>query len=151
MAQANTNVNQALYPNRQASLVEVVDVTANDIDKDITVTAGKIWQILSVFCNYQPNNQAGNRLLRLLLKDASANIIGISTASAVAIADADEDFHWVPGTGFVTHETVATEHWMPLPGPRFWPAGYVATIGAVSGGDAGDDSLVRLLVLEYDD
>jgi hypothetical protein len=44
----------------------------------------------------------------------------------------------------------ATEHFMPLPGGRFWPSGYVATIGAVAGGHAADDSLVRLLVIEHD-
>ena len=149
MAQVNTYTNQGFYPNRQAAFREIVDAAANDIDKDITVPAGKVWEVLHVFCNYQPNNQAGNRLVRLLLKTGGGNNVGISTASAVVVADGDEDFHWQFG-GFVPHETTATEHWMPLPGPRFWPAGYVATIGAVSGGDAGDDSLVRLLVLEHD-
>jgi len=146
MAQAYTRLNQTLNPHRAGEFVQVYETTANLAAKTITVPANKVWQILHVFESYAADANAANRTITLTVGDGT-NTIGYSSAANVQIANATEYYQWVLGAT-VPVETTATEHFIPFPGPEYLPAGYTLNFDATND-QVGDDSIIRIEVLEY--
>jgi len=147
MAQASGTPTASYYPNRSGAFRQIADTAANDPDKTITVTSGKVWEILHVFQSYAASSDTANRTVTLTVGDGT-NTIGVSNAVNVQVADATESYHWIPGTT-VPVETIATQHFLPWPGPRFLPAGYTIDLDATNA-EAADDTELRVEVIEYD-
>ena len=148
MAQSTTNLNNWLRPNRSGQFVQIDDAAANDSDKTITVTAGKVWHVLYAFASLASTATVGNRQIQMDVGDGT-NVIGQSSALNVQVASLTENYHWRPDRNTAT-EDVATEHYMPLPSD-WLPAGYTMRFYDSAAIDAAaDDLTVRIIALEYD-
>ena len=149
MAQTQTAPFGYFYPNRRGARRTILDEALNDPDKTITVPAGKSWQVLSVLLEYTADANAGNRQIELQVLDADSNLLGISDASAVQTASSTEYYHFLPGLSTPV-ETFATEHYLPYPGPQMLFAGDQLVFDDTADVAAGDDTAVRIAVLEFE-
>lgn len=150
MAQVETDSNLFLRPSGdRAQLIEVADTAANDSDKTLTVTTGKVWHVLHLYAKLVTTATVGNRQIVLIVSDATGTELYRNSAVAVQTASATEYYYW--GWPIQTPaETVATFHHLPFPF-TYLPGGSTIRVDDSADVDAAaDDLTLNMLVLEYE-
>lgn len=138
MAQVNTYTNIKKIPNRAAQLVVAVDSAANDSDKTITVPAGEVWELLSVYAKLATSADVGDRQIVAVVKPDGTNEGGRFQAADVQAASTTNYYQW--GISGDSLETIATLHTLPF-APRYLPAGATIQIVDSAGIAAAADDL----------
>jgi len=148
MAQTNTRTNTYKKPDQPGELLLVQDLAANDSDKTLTVPAGKVWELESVYVELTTSADAGNRQMVLQVLDGTADVVAQANAVAVQTASGTEYYHWGAYWGTAT-ETPATFHYIPLP-IRVLPPGWaVKVLDSAAVAATADDMLVHMVVYEH--
>jgi hypothetical protein len=75
----------------------VADATANDSDKTFTVPADTIWYVLSIYVQYASTATVGNRVLTILVTDASDNPFIRYVTGANQAASLTRHYVFAPG------------------------------------------------------
>lgn len=148
MAQAETNTNAWIIPNRKRQIVQVYDAAENDSDKTLTVPAGVIWDVHAILATLATSADAGNRQMTIVVGDGT-NTLSTHNAAAVQTASGTEYYAFAPQYEAAT-ETVATFHHIPLV-PSLLPPGYTVRIyDSAAVAAAADDLTIRMVVTEYE-
>ena len=123
------------------------DITANDSDKTITVTALRIWQPLTIQVSLISTAVVGNRQMTVLFTDAADNVIARAHAGLVQAASLTYSYTF--GLNLSTDfALIGTQANVSLP-LCVLPAGYKIRVYDSAAIDAAaDDMTVRLMVLE---
>ena len=126
----------------------VADATANDSDKTLTVPAGTVYEVESLYVRLVSTATVGNRQLTILVTDADDNILLRYLAGGTQAASITMDYNFAPGhpneTGNATNNGAQVRSFMQ--GLRL-PAGYKIRVYDSAAVDAAaDDLTIRLLV-----
>lgn len=136
------------HPARQAGTINFDrDATLNDQDKTVTFGGRGVYQLLWIEVEYISDVNAANRQIQVDLGDGT-NVVFTALAAAVQIASQTETYRFLPGLGEAV-ETVAGEHYCPLPQSPVLPGGGTVRVYASSGGQAADDMTVTVAYIEY--
>lgn len=136
-----------------------VDVTLNDSDKTVTVPVGKTWRVLSIHGQLIASGNAGNRVLTVVISNATPTAIfpRASTAAVAAtqiggirlyacLAPSTTVFQRYENTDYVTVAYSA-----PLPSEFYLEAGSTIRVYDQAAIDAAaDDLAVFIHYIEYD-
>ena len=123
------------------------DATANDSDKTFTVPAATNWEIMTIYVTLVSTSDVGNRQMRVIITDASDNVLVDVRASTVQAASVTRYYQFAPGiqdfAAFRDTDLLATV----LPYGIVLPAGYkVRVYDKAAIAAAADDMTVRMLV-----
>lgn len=136
-----------LYTFAHRTLTVAVDNTLDDIDKTVTVPAGRIWWVHSITVTLITSATVGDRLIRFdtLTSDASAGIRG--AAGAVLAASTRGFYSFFPGapldTAFIDRTISA-----PIPTRMLLIAADIIRVREINAVDAGSDDMLTRIVYD---
>lgn len=139
-------VNLPLPPNIRT----VLELSANDSSKTLTVPDGKQWKILYGAINFTTSATVGNRRIRLLVSDSGANELWIKSALNVQTASLTERYSFQPG-GVESTEDNTGEHIVAIPTEFYLSEGFTMLFSDVGAVDAAADDMLLSLVVEETD
>ena len=149
MSQTESITNEYLGPRARGHIRLVQEAVANDSDKTLTVTTGKVWEILHIYASLVTSADVGNRQIQLIAADDSANEIYRMNAADVQAANTTNYYHFSPRIAAAA-ETIATFHTIPLL-TTILPGGYTLRIyDSAAIAAAADDLTINMLVIEYE-
>ncbi len=138
-------VNMAHALNWTPTLIS--EVTVNDSDKSIAVTASRHWEIQFIWVDFTTTGDAGTRQIVVELQDGSSNVLMIMAAGVTQGISVTRKYLFssdVPDlVAFRDTDTLTT----PIPSGIILPAGFVIRIydRAVIQ-VAADDMVIRMMV-----
>lgn len=127
------------------------DVVVNDSDKTFTVTAAKIWKILSIHVQLITTATVTNRQMTIEIQDASTNILAVIKAGVDQAPSLTYEYSFAPGLPDLVAVRDTTFVMTPLPNGMIILPSYVVRIYDSAAVDAAaDDMTMRMLVDERD-
>ncbi|MFQ5852978.1 MAG: hypothetical protein ACE5JU_20650 [Candidatus Binatia bacterium] len=127
----------------------VEDEAANDSDKALTVPAGKLWKVMSIYVELATTATTGNRTMLLEIRDSADDIVYRINIRDVIAASATKYLLFAPSSVWL--DDYGGTQTAPLPNPCIIPAGYDIHIYDSAAIDAAaDDMEVHMLVQEVD-
>lgn len=122
--------------------------TANDSDKTFTVTAGKVWEIQSIWVELATTADVGNRQMSVAILDSADDVLARVEAGAVQAASVTRNYLFAPGVVDLTsmrntaYLTTPIPQWVLAPGMkiRVWDSAAIAA--------GADDMVVQVLVVQ---
>ena len=149
MAQVNGISNEYLGPRSRGHLVTVTDSAANDSNKTLTVTTGKVWEVAYINATLVTTATVGNRQIQMIVKDPDAVEIYRMNAVDVQAASTTNYYHFSPRIAAAA-ETVATFHTIPILTVLLLPGSTIRIYDSAAVAAAADDMTIAGLVLEYE-
>jgi len=122
------------------------ETTGND--KVISVPAGRRWQILWIFCNFQTTATVGNRLLLLEIRDRNNDVRYKERAPNTQSESDNLDYVFAPG---YVRGTTTGQYMACLPCLTVLGHGWDIRIRDAYNVDANDTLKVYVVVLEDED
>lgn len=141
------DVQRKVYPGEIKTLI---DEALDDSDKEFTVPAGKIWEILSVYVKLISTATVGNRRIVILLRDAANKVLSGCAAGATQAASLTYEYFFgatLPAQAAVVNNMLLA----PLPFGLQLTAGKkvrVYDVAAIAA--AADDMTVNMVYAERD-
>ena len=127
--------------------VVTADVTADDSDKTIAVTASKVWQLLSIQVSLATTAAVGDRQMTVDVTDASDNLLARMRAGVTQAASLTYTYTF--GVGLSDQPAVLSLHLTTPLLPLILPAGYkIRVYDSAAIAAAADDMTVRVTVME---
>ena len=123
--------------------------TADDSDKEFTVTAGKEWHVMWVWVEFTSGSVAGTRQLELQLKDGSDDVIMQLQPGATQAASLTRNYLFAPGMADLVSFRDTSYLMTPIPPTLILPASYDIRVwdnNAIAA--AEDDMILQMMVLE---
>lgn len=115
----------------------------------ITVPAGKIWQVLSIYVELTTTGTAGNRLVEIILQDNLGNTVGMIRTGVTQAASLTYRYMFAPGLADLTAVRDTTYVMTPIPPTWIIPAAFSILIRDNNGiATAADDFVVRVMYAE---
>lgn len=124
------------------------DETADDSDKKLTVPAGKVWDLLSVWVELTSTASVGNRQMALEIQDTADDVVMTIAAGIVQTASLTRNYLFGPGLPDLTSFRAGDLLMTPIP-KILLPAGFDIRIADTAAIDAAaDDMIVQAMVAE---
>lgn len=136
-------------------------VSTNDNDYSITVPAGKQWEVLRIFIEYQPSADVGNRAVDITISDGTNTIWGGAESATIAATTAKGLVHGcgqhIPTTAMTGRKLSSDAqmgwyYWCLWGSVPMWLGpGYVIRVwDSLNLAPAADDMLIMVEYVEYD-
>ena len=126
-----------------------VDETADDSDKEFTVTVGKEWHLMWLWVEFTSGSVAGNRQIEVQLKDNADDVIMQLQSGVTQATGLTYNYLFAPGCADLTALRDTTYLTTPIPPTIIFPASYDIRVwdnNAVAA--AEDDMTLQMMVLE---
>jgi len=130
------------------NIIQLSDVTANQISKTFTVPNGKQWRILYGKVSLVTTATVGTRRISIRFLDVGSNIIYFLQTNNTQAASLTEQYTF--GTFGDIGEVASARHTLPLPVHAILPSGFAFQIIEPNGVDTSDDMEVFFMVEETD-
>ena len=124
--------------------VVTIDAALNDSDKAVAVPASTRWALDAVMVELITTATAGNRQIRLQIRDGSANVLYEVTAPAVQAASLTVDYAFAPGLPRVAQIADDLQS-APLPSVVLEATYDVRVFDSAAIAVAADDLTIRVL------
>jgi len=121
------------------------DETLNDSNKIITVSAGELWEILSIYIKLETTSTSGNRQIGLYFFDDSSLDIAVIVTGATQAASLTKHYTFFPGAPNLTAFVSNNKLYNPIP-RLILPPGYQIKVFEFEEIDpSADDMYIRIL------
>ncbi len=134
-------------------LLEDID-TLNDIDKEYTVTAGKIWFITGIQIRFETTATSGNRVLLFEVRGVATGNTVMTFQAALGTpqpASKQYEYYYIPGGGAretaVSGGHIDSIH-IPIPTPFVLGPNLKLRAREIKGIDANDDIKIQIYGME---
>lgn len=124
------------------------DATANDSDKEFTVTASQVWEIKSIWVAFTSTATVGNRQIVVEFKNDSDVVFAQARAGATQAASLTRYYLFAPGVADMTSFRDTDFLTTPIPEYSF-SAGYDIRVYDKAAIDAAADDMTLRMLIEY--
>lgn len=126
----------------------VAEETLNDSDKVISVTTNMVWQIMGIWIELATSAVAGNRVIRIEIRDTEDDVIYQEQAVNAQLASTTEYYNGRPTESLEgSKENIAARHFISLPKPLELPSSFDIRIYDKDAIDAAaDDMVIQMMV-----